>query len=194
MTRRAGTADVPALADVLARAFHDDPVMSWVFARESTRDSWSRRFFRVRLRSMLRHDEVYTTGDAAGAALWAPPERWRLSLRESLALACFAPALGRRLPRVMRGLEQIEARHPKDPHWYLAALGTDPGRQGEGIGSELMRPVLEACDDDQLAAYLESSKERNVDFYARHGFRVTEEVRLPDGGPRLWLMWRDPRR
>jgi hypothetical protein len=52
--------------------------------------------------------------------------------------------------------------------------------------------VLEECDRDGVGAYLESSKERNVDYYARFGFRVTEEVRLPRG-PRMWLMWRDAR-
>lgn len=190
--RRAQPADVPALAAALARAFHDDPVMSWFFPRAATRDAWSRRFFAYRLRGLMRQEESYTTDDRAGAALWAPPERWRLGLRESLGLLRFAPAVGRRLPRVTRGLERIEARHPQAPHWYLAVLGTDPSRQGEGIGSELMRPVLDACDADEVAAYLESSKESNVDFYARHGFRVIEEVRLPDGPP-LWLMWRDPR-
>ena len=70
-------------------------------------------------------------------------------------------------------------------------LGVDPPRQGEGLGSALMQPVLELCDRERVPAYLESSKERNVDFYARHGFRVTSELRLPKG-PAMWPMWRNP--
>jgi hypothetical protein len=55
----------------------------------------------------------------------------------------------------------------------------------------MLEPVLKQCDADGIAAYLESSKERNIDFYARHGFRVTGELRLPRG-PTVWPMWRDP--
>jgi ribosomal protein S18 acetylase RimI-like enzyme len=192
MTRRAGPGDVRRLAGVLARAFADDPVMSWVFPHDATRLAWNRRFFRFRLRSMLRQDEVWTTDDGAGAALWAGPERWRLGARETLGLARFVPATGRRTARLLRGLSLIEARHPETPHWYLAVLGTEPSRQRKGIGSRLLAPVLDACDADEVPAYLESSSESNIAFYARHGFRVTEEVRLL-GGPPVWLMWRDPR-
>ena len=56
----------------------------------------------------------------------------------------------------------------------------------------LLRPGLELCDREGLAAYLESSKESNLAFYGRFGFRVTDEVRMPGGGPPVWLMWRDP--
>ena len=56
-----------------------------------------------------------------------------------------------------------------------------------------MRPVLEECDRDGIPAYLESSKERNVPLYERNGFRVQRTVDVPSGGPRIWLMWRDPR-
>ena len=71
-------------------------------------------------------------------------------------------------------------------------LGTEPERQGNGIGSALMQPVLDDCDEHGIGAYLESSKERNIAFYGRHGFKVTEEILLPKGPP-VWGMWRDPR-
>lgn len=78
-------------------------------------------------------------------------------------------------------------------HWYLAALGTDPEAQGRGLAAAVLAPVLDGCDTDGLGAYLESSKEQNLPFYARHGFAVTGTIDLSRGGPRLWTMWRDPR-
>ena len=71
-------------------------------------------------------------------------------------------------------------------------LGTEPSRQGEGLGSAVMQPVLEECDRLEIPAYLETGTERNVAFYTRHGFHVSDEFRLPKGPP-IWLMWRDPR-
>jgi GNAT superfamily N-acetyltransferase len=99
----------------------------------------------------------------------------------------------RRVPAVMGGLNAIEKKHPHEPHWYLLALGVEPELQGRAIGTQLMAPVLERCDREGTPAYLESSKERNVPLYERNGFRVTEEFRVPNGGPPIWLMWRDPR-
>jgi predicted N-acetyltransferase YhbS len=83
----------------------------------------------------------------------------------------------------------VEARHPAELHWYLAVLGTEPARQGQGIASGLMGPVLERCDKEGTAAYLESSKDSNIPYYERHGFQVTGEIQLPSG-PTVWPMWR----
>ena len=100
---------------------------------------------------------------------------------------------GRNLPRLMRVLNLIEGKHPKEPpSYYLAVLGTEPEFQGKGFGGALMQPVLSRCDRDRMAAYLESSKSRNVPFYERHGFKVVEEISVPNGGPPLWRMWREP--
>ena len=192
--RKARPGDIPALGRVLARAFDDDPVMSWMFPRDDRRPRALERFFAIRARQLIGQEQIYTTDDVAGGALWTLPDRWRMSLRDVLGQAPILPALGLRLARVLRALSSIEHRHPETPpHFYLPTLGTDPARQGEGIGSALMAPVLAMCDAEGMGAYLESSKERNIAFYARHGFRVTEEMRMPKGPP-LWLMWREPGR
>jgi GNAT superfamily N-acetyltransferase len=191
--RKATAADVPELGRVLGRAFLDDPVARWSCPSERRRPRVNERFFAMRTRQLLGQEQVYTTADVGGAALWALPDRWQLSGRDMLGLARLVPSWGLRLPRVLRGLSLVEHAHPElPPHFYLAVLGTDPPRQGEGIGSALLGPVLELCDRDAVPAYLETSKERNIAFYGRHGFRVIDELRLPKGPP-VWSMWRDAR-
>lgn len=191
--RRATAEDVPAIAAALARAFHDDPVFAWACPSARRRPAFGERFFARRLRQLLALDEVWTTEDRAGAALWAPPGHGRMSLRETLELlpAVWAGRRPERLPLVLTGLERAEARTPSQPHVLLAVLGTDPAAQGRGVGSALLAPVLRECDQDGVPAFLKSSKERNIAFYARHGFRVTSELTLPRG-PRVWFMWREP--
>jgi GNAT superfamily N-acetyltransferase len=100
--------------------------------------------------------------------------------------------IGRRMRDAMRFLASMERHRPRDPHWYLAILGTDPAQQGRGLGTAVLEPILRRCDANGLGAYLESSKEANVPWYERHGFELTEVLEHP-GGPSLWLMWRDPR-
>jgi ribosomal protein S18 acetylase RimI-like enzyme len=193
--RRATVADLSPLTRALALAFLDDPVACWACPSAKARLHMLERFYAVRLRQLLREDEVWTDPERSAAALWAPPERWRATLRDDLALVrgMLAPRTLRRLPLVVHGMTAIERRHPPSPpHWYLAILGTAPEAQGRGLGSSVLAPVLERCDEDGVGAYLESSKEQNIAFYARCGFRVTRELRLPRG-PRLWAMWRDPR-
>ncbi|HTW41431.1 MAG TPA: GNAT family N-acetyltransferase [Solirubrobacteraceae bacterium] len=193
--RRAGAQDVPALAAMLSRAFYDDPVASWAWRPDRLRAGALERFQAIRLRQLLHGQEIWTTGDRLSAALWAPPGSWHMSLRETAMLApCFwRPSLFARMPLVALGWEKLERAHPRrPPHYYLAVLGTDPDAQGRGLGSAVLRPVLEQCDNDGIGAYLESSKERNIDFYARHGFQLLGEIQLLRG-PKMWKMWRDPR-
>lgn len=193
--RRATPEDVPALARMLTRSFLDDPVAEWSCPSLRLRPKVLERFQAARLRQLLEHSEVWTTPELSSVALWAPPKRWRTTPREDMELtrSMFHPRLLVRAPLVARGLIGIERRHPHTPaHWYLAVLGTDPASQGQGLGSTVLGPVLRECDADGVGAYLESSKERNIAFYARHGFRVTEELKLPRG-PKMWAMWREAR-
>jgi ribosomal protein S18 acetylase RimI-like enzyme len=189
--REATAADVPLLGRSLARAFDDDPVMTWLFPSPRRRPDQLARFLGYEIRHRL--GTVWTVDDHAGGAVWAPPDRWRTPAGEVVrGLPFFLRLFGRRLPSALRLLGLVERHHPDEPHWYLAVLGTDPEHQGRGVGSALLAPVLARCDEEGLPAYLESSKRSNLAFYARHGFTVTGELTLP-GGPTVWPMWRAAR-
>jgi hypothetical protein len=57
-----------------------------------------------------------------------------------------------------------------------------------------MRSRLDRCDAEGAPAYLESTNPANVPYYQRFRFEVTGEITVPDGGPPIWQMWRQPGR
>jgi GNAT superfamily N-acetyltransferase len=187
----------PAVA-TLARAFEDDPFTKWVFPDERMRQRRLPKFFAMRLRGInLRAEgtEIAVSGTGVlGCAIWmSPGEMHGFSWQQLLIPAQVGWVLRSRLAVAIRSQGAVGKLHPRKPHWYLSAIGTDPPVQGTGVGSELMRSRLSRCDAEGLPAYLESSKESNVPFYQSHGFSVTRELTIPRGGPTLWLMWREPR-
>ncbi|HZO58677.1 MAG TPA: GNAT family N-acetyltransferase [Solirubrobacterales bacterium] len=192
--RKATLDDVPRLADALARAFDGDPPMRWFLSDSETRVARARRLFEVMLRRVhLTRDYCYTTSDVVGGALWVPPGTWRLGVVDQVVLLPgMVRVFGRGLARAQRGLTVMESGHPKTPHYYLDSLGVEPEWQGKGLGSALMLPVLERCDIERMPAYLNAGSARSRDLYLRHGFEVTEEFALPEDGPPLWRMWREP--
>lgn len=195
--RSATPADLPQVGKALANAFADDPIWTWLTSHDEQRyHRGAPGFFEADARSILSGPgQVLVDENLGGAALWCAPDHWRSTVGQTLRIA--PPAfrlLGARLPRALASLTAMEREHPKDPpHWYLSILGTDPSHQGRGVGSALIHAVTDRCDEEGVPAYLESSKESNIAFYARHGFEVTSEHRFAKGGPMLWLMWRDPR-
>ena len=196
VVRKAIPADVPSLGRALARAFYDDPVVGhWCMPDESRRMRRLERTFELFLRRIyLTHDECYTVEGLAGGAFWLPPGKWEVEGLDELRLVGrLAQIHGRRVARIAQVMAFLEEKHPHEPHYFLQFLGVEPPCQGRGMGSALLRPVLERCDRDGTPAYLEASSERNRALYERHGFEVVEEIRLPAGGPPMWRMWREAR-
>jgi len=196
--RPAKKPDLPAIARVLGRAFYDDPVSMWLIPDERKRRARLPKMFGTLARYHHlggRGSEVAgLDGVIAAAALWDPPHRWKPSRRaQLLAVPALIAAFGTRLAAGRDLEESLRARHPEEPHWYLATIGSDPRSRGRGLGQRLMRSRLDRCDAERCPAYLESSKADNVPYYQRFGFEVTGEVTVPGGGPTLWTMWRSPR-
>ncbi|MFF0634569.1 GNAT family N-acetyltransferase [Nocardia sp. NPDC004151] len=197
--RPAQLSDIPELARVLGIAFSDDPITAWLIRDDATRARRAAALFTA----MARHHFIPLGGvevacnDAdsiVGAALWAPPGHWHApESATKRQLPGLLYAFRHRLLTAGRLSETMARAHPREPHWYLAVLGTLPGVRGQGFGRALLDSRLERCDADGLPAYLESSKPDNVPYYERFGFEVTGTLDATRGGPPLWPMWRTPR-
>jgi GNAT superfamily N-acetyltransferase len=144
---------------------------------------------------VLAEGRVDVTEDGSGCALWLPmpadahaddsgedgPARLRAAVDPD----------NERVELIGRLTQDI---HPTGrAHEYLWMIGVTPKRQGEGLGTALVRHVLDRCDHEGLPAYLEASSTRSRALYERLGFEPTgAPLALPDG-PHMWPMWREPR-
>ena len=179
-----------SVLEVLGRAFLDDPVATHLFPNPRPRARKWARFSGLAVDSMAETAHVLTTDAVEGTAIWQRPTDVHLDFGQNLRIAIrFFSIAGFGFRRASR-LGQFTSGHRwREPHYYLAALGTDPPHQRKGVGSALIEPVLAHADRDGVPSYLESSKEANVPFYRKHGFEVVEELHIPDG-PRVWSMLR----
>lgn len=187
--------EVPQAVDLLVRAFVADPFIDWVVRPAAARDEATRRFFAGSLRYLVMpSDEVWATENLEAVALWTPPDAFKVGalvqarfLRETVRMLGLRNAISR-----MAGFNEIERHSPSTPHYYLFFLGVEPARQGEGLGSRMLRHMLARCDAERMPAYLEATHPGLVPFYERHGYHALGPILVPHGGPTLYPMWREP--
>jgi len=198
---RLGASQRDQAVEALTRAFMEDPMWSIVLPDEATRADAFRPMWEALIDFSRVYGEVYTTGEAEGAACWIAPDHTKVTLWKMVRTRLGLPRSMLRLPKDARnrffGMMRFIDKHHDElmpgPHWYLWALGVAPGRQGRGIGAQLLTPVLERAAREGLPAYLETQTERNAAFYCKLGFEVLREEREPVGGLPIWFMARLPK-
>lgn len=194
------TADINRAVDTLALAFNQDPIFCFLWNKDQAeRLKRIRWFSNLCLRYSLPNNDVYTTPHSQGVAIWLPPGHYPLNNWRLLQLGLYTLPFQLGVKRFWQALhlfDQLETCHKQDmptPHWYLFMLGVHPSHQGEGIGGRLLQPVLQQADDKQLCCYLETSTERAVRFYQKHGFKVVRSHENSATALPFWTMKRLPK-
>jgi len=195
--RPATSADVKQLAALLARAFYDDPPLVWLLTNPTTRLSHITRMFEtvtgVESLGYGGVDVACGGEEIAGGAVWLPPGHRQPGFREKVQAApSHFWTLAATRGRAAAYGRALEGARPKEPHWYLKAIGVDPAWQGRGVAGLLLRSRLRRCDQDGQPAYLEVSQPGGVALYERFGFRRIGDLDMPAGAPVLTAMWRAP--
>jgi GNAT superfamily N-acetyltransferase len=189
--RPATLTDLDACANLLARAFQDDPGAIVFDPDPARRRERLPGFFRSFVAAGLAEaGGLVVAGDpVAGIACWFGPDQHGPS-EEAMDAHGFGDVLESWGPdasrRILTMVDEIEVQHDRriaGPHFRLDFFGVDPERQGTGIGSALIEHGHRIADDLGLPCYLETFTEANVRYYERRGYAVSGEYPVGDGVP-----------
>jgi GNAT superfamily N-acetyltransferase len=190
-----------AVVGMLARAFYDDPLFNYFVPDPISQSRGLLTFMGAGVSDAAPFGEVWVAHSGAKvacAAVWLPPGKYPRGTRRDLmtnlrGVPTFVRS-GRRLSGAIRLLTALDKAHHDiaGPHYYLAILGTDPLHQRTGAGTATLQPVLQRCDEEGIVAYLETQKEENIAYYARHAFDLIEKIEVSDVPP-VWTLSRQPR-
>ena len=183
--------------ETLVAAFYHDPLIEFLLPDEESRtkplslgiefllglssSTWS---------SGTANRACAGTIGAASPGEHPPPFPHLMLMLTKLILKSLSSTPFRVMEQWLRIFHKVDKMHPLEPHWYILVLGVHPDHQGQGLGGKLLRPVLQRADDERLAAYLESSNPKNLDFYRKYGFEVMEEIVPVAGCPPIWGLLR----
>ncbi|GAA2506862.1 GNAT family N-acetyltransferase [Streptomyces thermolineatus] len=187
--RQATDGEEEDVARLIATSFRDLDVNQWLVPDRERHDDVFPRFFRIIVGHALRHGTVQVTEDMSAAAVWIPVPSPEIPDYDARLLEVCGPWAD----RFRRFDDAMHEAHPADrgDHDHLALLAVLPGRQGHGIGTELIRLHHDELDRAGRPAYLEASNSASRRLYARHGYTdCAEPLDLPYEGERMYPMWR----
>ena len=192
--RPATAGDVPAAAALLADAFTDYPWIRWTVDADDhdRRLTALQHLYLTAVALPYGHVDLGSTdGALTTVAVWLPSSTVPEQVWAEVGPAA-ADLAGDRAAAAAAAEAVLAPHRPGHEHLLLASVGVARHQQGRGLGPAALAPGLSRADRHGLPVHLETSAQRNVRFYQRLGFTVTAVVDLPGGGPRTWLMHRQP--
>jgi ribosomal protein S18 acetylase RimI-like enzyme len=194
--RSARRAEPALVASILTDAFVDEAGLNYWLLQGPGKDRARRGFFDAAVSDFIHSERELWLAEAAGvargAAIWLA-HAYQMSFWRQLMLTPLLLSIAG-LSGIERGKEvgaRLADMHPREPHAHLVFLGVSPTAQGMGVGSAILKHTLAPLDEARTLAFLETTTERNVALYRRHGFEVTGEFELP--GLHMRAMVREPR-
>ena len=191
--------DIESLAQGSADAYVDYPLHNWL-SRGKYDPVASKLLMEVTLKTMTEDAIIYADSEELnGFAVWLPfgftgSKAIPFLLKGGLKLI-FHSGLGiiSRLSAYEKYGMNLKKEFTDHYDWYLFNLSIKRDKQGQGIASKLMRPMLKFCDDERMVAYLETHKGDNVGLYKHYGFELVREVLIPKTPVTHYAMVRRPK-
>lgn len=177
--------DLKKCAETAASAFIDDESSKFILSSKLTHKTLY-DFYLVIYNAIYNKMYMFSESENIdGLVIISPINNSELSLWNFLQAGGLKLVFSNGLDFVLRTLNyernciKIRKNFVSSDDWYLFQFGVLPAKQGMGLGSKIMKPILNWFDSKKISCYLETQKNLNVDIYNHFGFLLKSTDTLP---------------
>ncbi len=189
--------DLKRCAEVAAKAFINDEGTKFLLSSKLTYKSLYNYYLMIYKAAYNKMHMFAESENIDGVITIAPVRNADLSIWECIKAGALKIILTQGLGVAFRSFEYekncIKMRNTiaSTDSWYFFMFGVSPDKQGKGLGSKIMKSVLNWADSQKIECYLETQKDTNVNIYNHFGFLLKTVGTLPNKRTRQFAMLRN---
>lgn len=188
--------DIEKCAETAAQAFINDESSKFILASKLSHKALY-DFYLVIYNALYNKMHLFSESENIDSfIIIAPIKNAELSLLDFIQAGGLKLIFSNGLDFVLRSLSyeknciKIRKKFVSLDDWYIFQFGVTPAKQGIGLGSKIMKPILNWFDSEKIACYLETQKDVNVDIYNHFGFILKSVDTLPNKNIKQFAMLR----
>lgn len=178
--------DKNTVVDILAVSFDDNKSVNYIVKQDGHRKQRLRQLMGYSFDVCNSFGRVLFSENKKACALVVFPDQKKAILQSILwDIKLITGCIGLKgVSKALSREKKIKDLQPKEPLYYLWFIGVKPDDQHKGIGSALLREIIQDAEQQNRTLCLETSTEKNIPWYRNHGFIIYNEL---DIGYRLFF-------
>jgi len=176
--------DKQLVLSILSEAFDNNHSVNYVVKQDDKKAGRINALMDYSFEICYQFGDVFLSNDKQACALILYPDKQKPSLMLDLKLVFNCIGLSR-AKKVLQRDSSIKSQYPTKELAYLWFIGVNKQQQGKGLGTLLLKEMIEYTESLKRPMYLETSMPQNLPFYKNLGFEIYSELNF---GHQLYLM------
>lgn len=182
--------------DILSECFEANKTVNYIVRQDEKKKERIRFLMDYSFDMCLEAGQILMTEDMKGAIICSNSTNKLPILEEAFQTAKFVWKVSGLdgIGRVLKRETYLNSYHPQDEDYmYIWFIGVDKAAQGKGVGAAMIEEIINESERSNKAIYLETSSERHLHFYKKHGFDVYHTADTSVFGYELYFLRKFPK-
>ncbi len=178
--RKADYNDKYLVVDILTKSFENNQSVNYIAKQDEKRLKRISALMDYSFEVCHSFGDVFLSDDKKACALVLYPDKKKTTLKSILLdVKLIFSCIGiENIKKALSRESKIKQLQSKELMYYLWFIGVDPEHQNEGIGSDLLKEIIEDSKHKERPIYLETSTLKNLPWYKKFGFQIYNELDL----------------